>query len=185
MKLSVIITNYNKVPLINYLINYFNRVKCEGVEIICIDDHSDVLPTDLGIVNLIVNETNKGIGLVRQQGLDISCGDYITFVDGDDIVTEDYLTTILEAIDSKMDVYEFSSISYPYGDSDYSGMVWNKVYSREFILKNNCRFEDLIGGEDMVFNEKFYSYHPRIARIDKILYIYNMMTDSMTHTGCL
>ena len=50
---------------------------------------------------------------MRQQGLDCSKGEYIVFIDGDDIPLENYLDEILKVIKTKADVYEFLAINYP------------------------------------------------------------------------
>ena len=47
---------------------------------------------------LIVNETNKGPGYSRNRGLEKANGDYIVFIDSDDIVREDHLSTFYENI---------------------------------------------------------------------------------------
>ena len=38
--LTVIITCYNKYPMINYIVEFFNRHYMDNIEVICIDDHS-------------------------------------------------------------------------------------------------------------------------------------------------
>lgn len=191
MKLSVIITNYNKMPLINYLIGYFNYHISEDVEVFIIDDNSSIPPDNTGIIKLVVNSENLGIGRVRQQGIDISSGDYIVFIDGDDIITEDYLETILTAIQSNLDIYEFSAISYPEYNSEFfngmpsHGLVWNKVYKRDFIKKNNLIFGSERCEEDLAFNESFFLNNPSVGYIDKVLYIYNNLTAGITSPGYL
>ena len=185
MKLSVIITNYNKMPMLNYLLWYFNTYKTEEVEIICIDDSSDIKPKDIDNIKYIENIENLGIGKVRQQGLDIAKGKYIVFVDGDDIVTTDYLSTILQHIDTEADIYEFKAVSYPYA-IDYSndiGKVWNKVYKKSFLEQYHCCFQDVKIGEDTSFNELVYINNPTIEKISKTLYLYNMMVDKPTLSG--
>lgn len=186
MKLSVIITNYNKSPMIQYLISYFNRKNRDDIEIICIDDNSNEIIENWGNIKIIKNNKNLGIGKVRQQGLDCSKGEYIVFIDGDDIPLENYLDEILKAIKTKADIYEFLAINYPWGNIlDDPGMVWNKVYKRDFILTHKCKFPNWRGGEDILFNQKVYSYQPIVEKIPQILYIYNMMTEGLSHIGIL
>ena len=113
------------------------------------------------------------------------------FYDGDDIITEDYLETILAAIQSNLDVYEFSAISYPEYNSEFfngmpsRGLVWNKVYKRDFIKKNNLTFGFYYCEEDLAFNESFFLNNPSIGYIDKVLYIYNNLTAGITSPGYL
>ena len=179
------------MPLVNFLIKYFNRVIFKDIEVFLIDDHSMIVPNDTGVIKLIVNSENLGIGKVRQLGIDISSGEYIVFIDADDLIVEDYVEIILDAIKTDLDVYEFLAISYPEGDLELfngmpaRGLVWNKVYKRAFIEKNNCRFEPNRCEEDLNFNENVYSCNPSIGYRNKILYIYNNLTAGITSPGYL
>ena len=184
--LTVIITCYNKYPMINYIVEFFNRHYMDNIEVICIDDHSawldDMMP-EWKKIKYIVNPINQGIGKVRQQALELAVGKYIVFVDGDDIPCENYLSVILEAIKSNADVIQFTAIGWPQGDLiEDDKMVWNKAYRRQFILDNNLSFLPHEVGEDMDFNEAFYALNPKIYKVKDIIYIYNMVTDGLTHT---
>jgi glycosyltransferase involved in cell wall biosynthesis len=190
MKLSVIITHYNKMPLAEYLLRYFIRHYRNDIEVICIDDGSDnfVLPSDItnSHIHFIYNQTNLGIGAVRQMGFNVACGEYIVYIDADDLITEDYLDTIISYLQGD-DVYCFKSITYPYGEVlPYDEvMVWNKVYRKEFLVEHGLVFEPISVGEDMIFTPALYTKNPRICYIDKILYIYNLLFDSTSHKGCM
>ena len=184
--LSIIITNYNKAPMIDFLLHYFNRHWSDRIEVLCIDDCSTHMldyPLSYGNIVHLRNTTNKGIGHVRQQGLDWATGRYVLFVDGDDIVQEDYLPTILTAIDEHpADVLEFWAINWPEGYIFKSEpMCWNKVYKREYLLEHKITFPNRRGSEDLIFNEKVYKHHPSVYQIEKIIYIYNTVTDGLTH----
>jgi len=49
----------------------------------------------------------RSIGAKRQSLVDIARGDYIAFVDDDDDISEDYVATLLEAIETGADVITF------------------------------------------------------------------------------
>ena len=91
--LSIIITYYNKEN-ISKLIKFFSNNQYENVEVIIIDDHSDI-PLEIENINYIRNNKNMGIGYVRQQALGLAKGKYITFVDADDMVMDNYILEIL------------------------------------------------------------------------------------------
>lgn len=191
-KLSVIITNYNKLPMLGFLINYFIRHQRKDVEVILISEGTGDIEKIRSLcpphcnITVCCNTWRQGIGYVRQQGLQLSKGEYICYIDGDDIITEDYLDVILDKLerDPNEDVYEFEAISYPDGQIDgFKDMVWNKVYRKEFIDICNCQFKKMDNGEDVDFNEQIFSNKPHIGYIDKTIYIYNKLFTTMTHYG--
>lgn len=53
-----------------------------------------------------------------------------------------------------------------------NGFVWNKVYKRDFLSRNNIRFPDLRIQQDEVFNHSIYSKATRVRVISEILYNY-------------
>ena len=101
----------NKRPLISFIITYYNLptdmlVKCtdsilalplgnDDREIILIDDGSDTSPLDaLDERNKLIKyirQQNAGLSAARNKGIEAAQGDYIQFVDGDDmLLTEPY-----------------------------------------------------------------------------------------------
>lgn len=53
-----------------------------------------------------------------------------------------------------------------------NGFTWNKVYKRDFILRNELRFPDNRIQQDEIFNHRVYRKHPVILISDQILYNY-------------
>ena len=53
-----------------------------------------------------------------------------------------------------------------------NGFVWNKVYSRSFLLSHSIRFENLKIQQDEVFNLLAYRYATRVSVIPDVLYDY-------------
>lgn len=53
-----------------------------------------------------------------------------------------------------------------------NGFVWNKVYEREFLLRNNIRFEPLAIQQDEVFNLSVYPKVETLTVLDETLYDY-------------
>jgi glycosyltransferase involved in cell wall biosynthesis len=53
-----------------------------------------------------------------------------------------------------------------------NGFVWNKVYRREFLIKNSIRFEPLRIQQDEVFNLAAYSHLESVIVTDEVLYDY-------------
>lgn len=132
-------------------------------------------------------ENSGGASIPRNVGLDNAKGKYICFVDADDMVSDDYIETILEKIKEDWD---FCYISWQ-GKSNkviirdtaptWNCCVWNCVYKRDLI--GNKRFDPKLKmAEDYDFNRKVRN--GKKANITKILYYYNEDTpNSLTKQG--
>ena len=53
-----------------------------------------------------------------------------------------------------------------------NGFVWNKVYERDFLIKNNLRFPDLKIQQDEVFNLNVFLRAERVVVTNDVLYNY-------------
>ncbi len=188
MKLSVIVTNYNKSEWLPPLLEVLQKQKNDEVEYIIIDDCStdgsrDILEAlDKNIFKVIYHSKNIGIGCTRQEGLEISKGDYITFIDGDDYVSSVYVKILLSYLDKGYDVIQF-----PYEYNDRRKIeeereicyVWCKAYSKTFLNKNNIRFQDLKATEDYEFNCEVDKYIPNYFILEgPVLYYYNVLASN-------
>ena len=114
IKLSVIVPTYNSSNTIERLIHSLSNQIFKDFEIVFIDDNSIDNTVDLILKalensnipsQLIVNETNKGPGYSRNRGLEKANGDYIVFIDSDDIVREDHLSTFYDSIEGHDSVF--------------------------------------------------------------------------------
>ena len=143
-KLSIIIPMYNTEPYIDELLKCLAPQLTPEVEVIVIDDGSDFpyLPPFPGIK--VNRQTNKGVSAARNKGLKLAKGEYIVFVDSDDLVAENYISQIFAAIESRPDTVYISwrHLSGAIGKiirsaddefNPYNRCVWNRVFHREYI----------------------------------------------------
>ena len=114
MKLTVIIPAYNAEPYILELLETLNSQMVKGVEGILIDDGSkkpivESYPQILGFKWLrIYRQANQGVSVARNIGIDKAKGDYISFIDADDLVPAYYIQKLLEKTKDEPDVIELS-----------------------------------------------------------------------------
>lgn len=90
MKISVIIPVYNRIQTLKDAIESVFLQTYKNTEIIVIDDGSKLdienhLKPYLSRIVLIKNEINKGVSFSRNLGIKVSNGEYIAFLDSDDI----------------------------------------------------------------------------------------------------
>lgn len=184
VKLSIIIPYYNTLDLTIKLLRELAIQKKEEVEIIIIDDYcknefssikvaSDdvLLKTKATIIN---HEHNTGVSKSRNDGLDLAKGQYIAFIDSDDMVMPNYIESLLKLIDERnediiyfnwLDVNTNEVIRHPSNPA-----VWKAIYKREILP----RFEECYKAkEDYFFNEELDKHEYTKYYYDKVLYIYN------------
>lgn len=142
MKLSVVIPAYD--PPGQYLENILETLskhRRKDMEIIVVDDGSHI---DLSWVRKyarLVRQPNGGEGKVRNRCLDEAKGEYIQFLDADDIITDDALDIIYENIEAG---YDWVSYNW-FVDGGSGGVVqrkdtpflnyavWAYTFKRSFI----------------------------------------------------
>ena len=171
MKLSVIIPAYNVEKYVSECLDSVLTTK-KDIEVIIIDDGSkdrtlsiceDYCKKDCRVA--VYTKSNGGVSSARNYGIEKASGDYIIFVDSDDVLLENWDTLLLFL--SGDDIYYFDSniremidknmmLRYLSGVNDenicIAGSVL-KAFKRSFILVHDLKFrEDLINGEDMFFN---------------------------------
>ncbi len=182
-KISVIIPIYNSSQTLERTINSVINQTYKNLEIILVNDGS----TDDSIKIckkyakkdnriIIVNQKNKGVGEARNHGIDVSTGNFISFVDSDDTMDENlYKELIATQIVTNADIvesgakvilgkdneifpYEKNDKIIIYENHDYmknylnfslNVSVWGKIYKRELI--GDIRFPNLNINEDFVF----------------------------------
>lgn len=220
MKISVIVPCYNVEKYIGRCLESIERqtIGIENLEIILVDDVStdNTLTTIMEFerkypenVIAVVCEENKKAGGARNLGIDYASGDYITFVDADDILD----STMLEKMYAKMTEYdcevvecehkEFSESAelFPEQKSeDYylnidsvekrksfivqslKNAVWGRLYKREFIKSNKLRFVENLYYEDCQFSGMAMLLHQNYYHLGETLYYYFYNNEGTMHS---
>ena len=199
IKLSVIIPNYNKDAFIGNLLEHLAAQKTDEIEVICIDDCStdrswEIIQTYQNIFTTLRNQNNKYLTYTRNAGIRLAKGEYITFIDSDDDIAEDYINTILQDITTEHDGYFYDyKVLLPEGDNEpvekgHRREVWGKVYKRSVLQNHDIWFDEEIFvpgvlGEDSDFNGRFASSTDDIIVSDKQLILYRFMVkDSVSNS---
>lgn len=141
---------------------------------------------------------NKSItvGEKRNLLLDMSKGEYILFIDDDDMISKTYIDDILEAIKTTPDVITFNWIQYTNGKEEipYTFKKTERGYRTEingqkrkvYPINHLCvwrkeiikeRFPHINLSEDWKWAKKMLPHYNKIHHIDKILYTYNFNTE--------
>lgn len=130
---------------------------------------------DMPTVELIYSPKNSGgASKPRNVGLDIATGEYITFIDSDDMVSEDYIEKIFKAMGNDIIFLSWKSSRHDVRITNHpprwNCSVWCRVFKREII--GDVRFDESLRiAEDWVFvNNIRYNTS---SCIRKQIYFYN------------
>lgn len=88
----------------NYIQEALNHIHQQGtdIEIIVVDDASTDNTADIAVANnciLMSNSSCQGPVVAKNKALSVATGDYIMFHDHDDILADDAISTLLQAMD--------------------------------------------------------------------------------------
>ena len=146
-KISVIIPAYNAEKYISECLNSVLSQDFEDFEVLCVNDGStdkteDIINSFNNSKVILINQKNIGASISRKNGLLKATGDYILFLDSDDILEEHALKSLYEnAIKNKSDIVYFKYFEYdgktksPYIDSDLSRCFPMVKNFEDFVFK--------------------------------------------------
>mgnify|MGYP001852833343 CR=1 FL=1 len=199
IKYSVIIPVYNAESTITRCLDSLLIQKRNDIEIITINDGSSdksqlIINQYIKKYPMIkcIEQSNKGVSVSRNKGLDIAEGKYILFVDSDDFVAENYFELLDSFDDSDLYVFARQEIITGESDFDYFNNIenlsdtdllcyllanmrffppWNKRYKNSIIKNFHIRFlEGYETAEDFHFSMNYVLHCKKIKAVSNILY---------------
>lgn len=177
IKLTIIVTHFDTYELTRKLMRELVTQKEEEVEIILVDDGEVEERLDEfkgeGVEVIHLGE-DKGVSYTRNVGIKRARGKYIGFIDGDDMITMDYIERLIDLIGKREEdiIYfnwaDFNSNTITRHPTNYA--VWKAIYRKEFIplFREEYRKE-----EDVPFQEEIREKEHTEYYYDRVLYIYN------------
>jgi len=215
-KLSIIIPVYNLEGYISACLNSICQSSNDNFEVVVIDDGSkdNSLDLCLDFSNLdsrvtIFSQVNLGVSVARNKGIELARGEYITFVDGDDTVEDNYIDSIFLFLEqTSCDIFVsgynrlssinpyvvkskdkkfFSSFKDFYYSGYYEYPCWAYVFKRSLLYANNVFFPIGIKiGEDQVFNIRALVHAQSIGINNSVIYNYvDRESSALATTQCL
>ncbi|WP_461215318.1 glycosyltransferase [Lacticaseibacillus sp. GG6-2] len=143
--LSVIVPIYNVenvlTPLVQQLVAFGQN---GGVELVFVDDGATDRSADK-VASLIapapyarlVHQANAGLSAARNHGLQLATGEYVWFVDSDDLLNEKLLPALLATLkDQQPDLLQFGFM--PFADSatfPASTLAWSQATGAELFAE--------------------------------------------------
>ena len=134
-------------------------------------------------ISLLRLGSNVGAGLAREEGINNTKSQFITFVDSDDMFyNEDSLELLYNKISEGYDLV--NSIEFDQKRDKYlrlNGNVHGKLYKRKFIKDNDIHFNETRYHEDNYFNNFVKLSGAKEAIVSKCTYFYTYNNNSVTN----
>ena len=215
LKISIIIPIYRVEKYIGECLDSIISQECEDVDLECIlindctpDNSMEVIVEKLqnyhGRINFIVkyHDVNRGHCAARNTGLKYASGDYVLFVDSDDILAPKAMQYFHEGLD-KIDINEVDLIMgnafdcmdnrcLMRFDNETPFLIdnakeealrkllsrelfhtsWNKLVRKTMFTKQNIYFEEGIINEDLLWSYLIFLHAKSVLIVPQITYIY-------------
>lgn len=215
MKISVVMPAYNCEKYIAQTLDciYTQTMPRKDIEVIvCLDAPKDNTASVVRswvrahrgmVVRVIANKTNRGASYARNVGVRNARGEYIHFMDADDLINTDFYRSLYEAASAcRADVavasyrhqrrpassviFDTSVVVRNPQDKiditrvDQHGMMWRYLIRREFFENNKFSFpEDMHICEDWVLANKMVFAANYIAIVPEAMYLYRWREGSL------
>ncbi len=153
---------------------------------------------------IVIDKKNAGVGAARNTGYDLSKGKYIYFLDPDDYLAKNTVTTILDLMErNNLDILTFQSMpvvkrhvplskNIEYGvknlevqdgisyiaDYKYSNEIWWFFIKRKFIEASGIRFVEGKWMEDAILTAELFIVANRMAHVDYDVHRYRILPTS-------
>lgn len=212
MLVSVIVPAYQAEQCIGGCVRALLAQTFAELEILFVDDGSTdatgaLLDAEAALDARIrvLHQPNAGVSTARNVGIKHARGEYITFVDADDILPPQAVARLYEAVGGHGSPIDIVTANHTMIASDgqarlmtcppepdraeiigslircdgHYNAVWGKLYRRAFLQAHGLRFPlDVRIGEDVLFNLRAFGMAQRLAHVPESLYTYRMHTVS-------
>ena len=205
-KVSIIIPNYNGSRYLRECLDSALRQEYNSYDIIIVDDDSNDTSVELVYeyqkkyknITLLQNKKNKGVSYSRNIGVQAANSTYVAFLDSDDTVSRNWLSSIMDAIENEsLDVCgcwlttsnsKYKSTTYRVSvkhsevvnelwfiGGNIGGLIVKKDLCLKFPFDTNVAIY-----EDRLFYNKLFNVTKKISNVQKKLYFYRRHTSNTT-----
>ena len=217
-KITIIVPVYNVEQYLRQAIESAINQTYKKIEILLVDDGSKDLSgsicdefkkKDKRIK--VFHQKNKGLSGARNTGLKYATGDYIMFLDSDDVFEKDACENLLNYIeqtnadfvignyinmdeqgelwdkpvfDSKYEEFKLSITDYEKSFYIMNSGVWNKIFRKSFLDKIKIKFKERLPAEDAIFSTYCFIKSKNVYYLPKVVYNYRLRFSNSISTSC-
>ena len=213
--ISVIVPIYNVEKYLARCVDSIVNQTYKNLEIILVDDGSpdrcpqmcdDYAEKDSRIK--VVHKKNGGLSDARNAGMAVATGEYISFIDSDDYVSDDFFECLLDVMNKEnSDIAECSVVKF-YEDNRFDEFsddlsvktydtqdamsaliaenqfhqhVWNKLYKTELVKDIPYAVGKL--NEDEFWTYQVFGRANKVSKLNKTMYYYFQRNSSIMGVG--
>lgn len=213
-KVSVVVPVFDAEEYLDETLTSLCRQTLDDIEIICVDDGSTDRSRDIlramadGDPRIqVIEKANGGVGSARNLGIESATGEYLSFIDSDDVVSDDYLEELYSStLPEKPDIVVTGNVLeyWPDGRKNSrnvgvtgdallitpdekaplitsTGLTQNKLYRSTFIHRLGLRhYTGKSVSEDNYFTICAVALAESIRTLQKGTYLYRQRPQSIT-----
>lgn len=201
--ISIIVPVYNTQDYLDKCLTSIINQTYKNIEIIIIDDGStdnskEIIKKYINNDNRILYyyQKNSGVGIARNKGIDLSKGNYITFIDSDDYINKKYIEKMYMAIkpDDAFSICGTINVSYDGKEKavnvnknlvdTFRGIAqYRRFINKRILLESQIKFSNVKICEDLEFYSKLMIYSEmKYSIVNENLYYYVQRENSLIHT---
>lgn len=202
-KVTIIVPIYNAEKTLEKCITSILNQTYDNLEIILINDGSNdnseqIIKKYKDKRIVYIKNKNKGVSATRNEGIEISTGEFILFVDSDDYLDDSMVQKLMEhknqfvicsyhEVDSKNVIHNFATEEkakvmnlkrdfwFLYENKQAINRPWGKLYKTSIIKEKRIQFNPNISlGEDLLFNLEYMKNIDDLVFLDQGLYYYKI-----------
>ena len=215
MKISIIVPVYNAEDYLEACVGSVLKQNLKDFELILVDDGSGdgslEICREYAAVDervRVISKNNGGVSSARNAGMSLASGEYVMFLDSDDMLEEEALSVFYEnaagadLVVAESSVYEdgrFKFLISPqvegfYGPDDMVSFLelslqrsrrcldspWCKMFRRQVLVRTGLRFDERLSyAEDKLFVYSYLLECRSVASVRKSLYRYFIRSGSL------
>lgn len=211
---SVIVPVYKVEEYLDECIQSIIKQKYRKFELILVDDGS---PDNCGVICdryagehpfiKVIHKQNGGLSSARNAGIDAAQGEYIAFVDSDDFISEDYLSTMVYLANKYgadlvccryIQAEKFTKwsmqgeivvrrgeevIDNRFVDDAVMTVAWNKLYDIRLFKETNLRYPEGKIHEDNFLTPQILYHSKCMVITNDTMYFYRIRDNSIITGG--
>lgn len=152
---------------------------------------------------ILHHEHNKGLSAARNTGMEVALGEYLYFLDSDDWISDDCIEKLTQPLQQKeFDIivgdyetvgelpyqlelslpegaYHETGITHTFCNGGVYVMAVNKLYSKEFLVKNQLTFKESKVHEDEILAFELSCLEKSFYVVKAVTYYYRIRENSI------
>lgn len=203
--ISVVIPTYNVSPYLSQCLETILSQTYNNLEIIVVDDGStdDTAQIAQRYPVKLIQQANQGAAAARNAGINVATGEYLHFIDADDLINLNFYERMLEAILSvnadmacsgyiherlpafttiltEKFLYVNTEDKMIFGNVFHQGNVWKYLYKLSFLRENKLMFDvRLRNAHDKAFTIQAVYFSNKIISVPGAIYFYKERSNSL------